>query len=124
MNEFPYVKCFAQWLTEEVLCVFAVIIIKEGAEEYISKQIPQWPLLSNWRCVFSWKKYKPEDMTKRHFKIQQSFWNCMCKGKKNDNFSDEELKQYSNQVIEYEWESSQGCFSAWQTRLEGEKKIA
>ena len=34
------------------------------------------------------------------------------KEKENDNFSDEVLKQYSNQVTEYEWESSQGCFSA------------
>lgn len=69
------------------------------------------------------RKYKPGDVTKRHFKIHQSFWNYMCKEEKRTMiFSDEGLKQYSNQVIEYEWESSQGCFSAWQTRLEKGKK--
>lgn len=41
-------------------------------------------------------------MTKRHFKIQQTFKNYMHKEKENDNFSDEVLKQYSNQAIEYE----------------------
>lgn len=43
------------------------------------------------------------------------------KEKKNDNFSDEALKQYSNQAIEYERESSQSCFSASQTKTRGEK---
>lgn len=41
MNEFAYTEYFVQLLTEEILYAFAVIIIKECAEEYISKQIPQ-----------------------------------------------------------------------------------
>lgn len=42
-------------------------------------------------------------MTGGHFKIQQIFLNYMHKGKKeNGNFSDEVLKQYSNQAMEYE----------------------
>ena len=112
MNEFPYVKCFAQWLTEEVLCVFAAISIKEGAEKYISKQIPQWPPLSNWRCVFSWKNISLVIWQKDILKFRKASEITCVKEKENDNFSDEVLKQYSNQVTEYEWESSQGCFSA------------
>lgn len=59
---------------------------------------------------------------KDFLKFSKPFKITGLKGKESDNFSDEVLKQYWNQVTEYEWDSSQGWFSVLQTnKTRGEK---